>query len=271
MIRRIDRARYPYKLLGLIAISLTSCTSPSWQDTPVKITPNKPLTVTLDQEIEWSFDATRGSRKLRIIDVSYNNLPLGVLRSKNGDIIALKGKPLSRDVRDGLIEVTAFDEKACDEGYEQLKKLTEEDIKATGNTNIAIPVSPCQLKGGSDFSNAMAYMAKAQFAWQFVDGPDALPAEKYQEFLAENIFKTPRTLPDGMLAIPNHESPHTVDVVLGACAALPRKQCGKDPDCLWGPISCMSRNTTGRKASAKGITDGTEAGVITIPPGGIKR
>jgi hypothetical protein len=257
--------------IGIFSISLASCTNSNWQDTPVQITAKKPLTVTLGQDVDWSFEAVRGSRKLRIVDVSYNNLPLGVLKSKVGESFILKGKALSRELRDGLIEVTAFDEKACEEGYEQLKKLTEADIKATGNTNVAIPVSPCKLSGGSDFSNARTYMAQAQFAWQFVDGPDALTPDQYPAFVAENIFKTPRSLPEGMLGIPGYEAPHTVDVTLGACAALPRKECGKDPDCLWGTVSCISKQVTGRKASPVGMNQAAEAGVIVVPQEGIKR
>jgi len=259
------------KLLAITAIGLASCTSSKWQDTPVKISPKSPLNVALDQEIEWSFAAMRGSRKLRIIDISYNNLPLGVLKAKSGDSIILKGKPLSREIRDGLIEVIAFDEKACNEGYEQMKEMATKEVKATGDTNISLPTSPCKLTGGSDFSNALAYMAKAQFAWQFVDGPDALDSEKYPEFVAEHIFKTPRALPEGMLEIRGNEAPHTVDVTLGECAALPRKQCGKDSDCLWGVTSCISKSVTGRKASTLGLTGGAEAGAVIIPQEGIKQ
>lgn len=259
--------------VGVSFLGLISCSRPHWQDIPIQINPKKPLTASLGQDVEWSFEAFRGSRKLRIVAVSFNNLPLGVLRSTDANAITLKGKPLSRQIRNGLIEVTAFDEKACEEGYEQMKEYTAQQVRATGNTNVAIPTSPCKLTGGADFSNASPYMATGRFAWQFVDGPDVLSPEKYQAFVAENSFKTRRPIPRGVLAIPSNEAPHTVEVVLGACAALARKECGKSSDCLWGGTSCLSQSITGRKAAPSPKSGGPSAGSDSgaSASGGIKQ
>jgi len=252
-------------------IAASGCSKTNWQETPVRISPTKPLVASLGQDIEWSFEATRGSRKLRILEITYNNVPLGVVRTNGSKGFVIKGKALTRDIRSGLIKVTAFDEKACDDGYEQMKKLATEEVKATGNTNMAIPLSPCKLSRASDYSNASSYMAQGYFSWHLNDGADNLAPEKYQAFVAENLLKSTRPLPDGMMTIPQYEAPHTNDVILGACAALPRTQCGKDPACLWGLSSCISKDATGRKSLGETRGAAAEADIVIAPEGGVKR
>jgi hypothetical protein len=167
--------------------------------------------------------------------------------------------------------VTAFDEKACYDDYARMKKLAAEEVKATGNTDMAIPIAPCKLSRASDYSNASSYMAQGYFSWQLNDGPDNLAPEKYRAFVAENLLKSSRPLPDGMMTIPQYEAPHTNDVILGVCAALPRKRCGKDPGCLWGLSSCISKDATARKSLGETRSAATEADLVIAPEGGVKR
>jgi hypothetical protein len=225
----------------------------------------------LNQEVEWAFTATRGSRKLKITDISYNSLPLGVLKHQDGKSFVLKGKVQTADARSGLIAVTAYDEKACQDVFEQMKKMVADQVKSAGNTNVSIPVSPCELKRMSDYSAASSYMMQGYFTWRLQDGTDDLKPENYPAFVSGNLFKTPQSLTDAIRGIPLDEAPHTVDVFLGTCASRPRKLCGEDPSCLWGVNSCSSKEATGRVAQPDSSTTGAESDIVIVPSGGVKR
>jgi hypothetical protein len=219
--------------------------------------------------VEWSFTAKRGARNLRIIDVAYNNLPLGVLKSTDPQGIRLKGKVLSSEIRHGLIRVTAFDEEACKNGYERMKKIIEQDIKQTGNTKIAIPVYPCDLKRSNDYAAASSEMSYGYFAWRLQDSSENFKPDDYRTFAIENLLRIGQSLPSDLVSVPENEAPHTVDVVLGPCAAHTRKICGQDSSCLWGITSCISKESTGRSESSS--SPGSEADVVIVPSGGQPR
>jgi hypothetical protein len=253
---------------------IVSCSRSVSEDLPIKITPNKPLTAKVGDEVEWSFNAKRGSRQLRVVDISFDNSPLGMRKvfDEKQKTITLKGKVLTRDVRHGLIRVTGFDEKACDDNYERLKQMATEQVKATGNKDMAIPTNPCRLAGGTDYSDASQFMQPGYFAWAMIDGPESLAVEAYSEFIAKNLFAVTFTPPgDGMVEIPSREAPDTADVTIGRCGALPRKQCGKEQDCLWGLGACISKSTTGRSPVSEAIANGSQSPSNASPQGKVKQ
>jgi hypothetical protein len=254
------------------AVLATSCHRKNPEDLPVRITPTKPLTAQLGQEIDWSFTAERGSRKLNIIDIAFDNLPLGVMKIHEAKPLILKGKVLTRDIRLGLIRVLAFDEIACNNSYERLKKMATEQVQATGNTNMTLPTSPCKLAGGNDYANAGEFMFQGYFSWTMTDGPDDLSIDQYPKFIADHLFQSTYKSPvDGMIEIPTRESPDSGDVLLGACAAIPRKQCGRDPNCLWGLVSCISKDVTGRSVATSSLAAGSQTGATIIIDGDAKQ
>jgi hypothetical protein len=243
----------------------SSCSRSGSEDQPIEITTKNPLQAALGSELDWTFDARRGSRQLRIIDITFDNLPLGMRKISEPKSIRLKGKVLTRDLRTGLIRVTAYDEKACDESYERLKKMATAEVKSTGNTSMTIPVSPCKLDSGQAYTHAAQFMGHGYFNWTMIDGADALPIESYPKFIAEHLFKSSfQAPPDGMVEIPSREAPDSGDVTLGLCAARPRKQCGKDPSCLWGLTSCISKDVTGRIPSEASLATGTSQGGTSV-------
>ena len=244
---------------SLVLIALVSagsaCTRQNWRDTPIRIEPVKPLTAAVGQDVNWSFRAWRGNRELKIINITARLLPVGVMPIRDPKNPSLTGKVVSRQVRQSVIRVVAFDKESCVDEFEVMKKTAVKNAIDAGKKDVAIPISPCDLTSGGTSLEAQAHTGQALFMWHLVDGPDAVQPSDYASFVASSlksaprpeVKKSPHTLP-AFIGVPNAEVPHTLDPVVGACAKLDRKQCGKDAVCLWGRVSCISKETTGHVA-----------------------
>lgn len=240
------------RVLVLLALLLFAggCSRAVTTTEPVRIVSSgSPLKVKLNDDVNWTFKAYRGSRELVVMEILPMDVPLGVVRDFKASVPTFSGKVLTRDVRHGVMRVLAFDEAACNQAYEGMKKATESYVKTSKDTNVAIPVSPCSRDTISPQATSPEFLSYGYVTWHMTDGPDEIASEEYGAFFNKN-FESPSKLQirTNLLSIPENEAPHTVDVWLGACAAKDRRFCGSHPDCLWGRFSCISKDATGAKS-----------------------
>lgn len=241
-------------LKAFVSLALTSlvfgCESTLKTDEPIRIVADRSLNVKVGDDVTWTFKAYRGRREVMVVEAISSGLPLGVIRNFEAKVPTLSGKVLSRDFRHGLIRVTAFDEKACTQAYQAMKKVTTERVAETKNTDVTIPASPCDPVTVSPVATPPEFLSVGDFAWHMVDGPDQITVDDYGSFFSQYFAvagKNPTKL--NFIPIPEREAPHTVDVTLGSCAAKERRLCGSSPDCLWGWLSCISKDATGATSS----------------------
>jgi len=249
---RLIRATF---IKGLATVGLLflvfSCSQAVKTDEPIRIVPDKELVAKLGEDVTWTFKAYRGSREVMVVESLPGDLPLGVIRKFDAKVPTLAGKVLTRDVRHGVIRVTAFDEKACTEAYEAMKKAATEQVKKTKDTNVSIPASPCDPVFVSATSTPPEFMSYGYFAWHMIDGSDQVAITDYGKFFAEHFGVASKSQPAiNIVAVPDLEAPHTVYPWLGSCAARERRFCGGASDCLWGRVSCLSKDAVGQSTTS---------------------
>ncbi len=225
--------------------------------------------VTVGQEVDWTFSAKRGGRDIDIIDVASARLPFGVKPVYEPGKFGFKGKVLGRQFRGGLIQVIAFDKKACEQGYADMKKMVEKNMRETNQSEATIPLDPCKPSAAMSDPAMEQYISKAQFYWNMTDGVDELKPEMYRQVAvalgceasgsctaSEQFYagdqsakaKLKKNLARNLfVVIPGNQTPPSVDVVLGECARFERRECGQDKSCLWGRGSCVSASAAAPK------------------------
>lgn len=234
-----------------IIFGFFGCSRAVKTDEPIRIVPDKELVARLGEDVTWTFKAYRGSREVMVVESLPGDLPLGVVRKFDAKVPTLAGKVLARDVRHGVIRVTAFDERACAEAYEAMKKAATEQVKKTKDTNVSIPASPCDPVFVSSMSTPPEFMSYGYFAWHMIDGSDQVAIEDYGKFFAEHFGVASKRQPAiNIVAVPDREAPHTVYPWLGSCAVRERSTCGGASDCLWGRVSCISKDAVGQSPAA---------------------
>jgi hypothetical protein len=252
---------------GLIAMS---CSGSGGKLPAIEVQPKgSSFAVTVGQEVDWTFSAKRSGRDIDIIDVASARLPFGVKPVYEPGKFGFKGKVLGRQFRGGLIQVIAFDKKACEQGYADMKKMVEKNMRETNQSEATIPLEPCKPSTAMSDPAMEQYISKAQFYWNMTDGVDELKPEMYRQVAvalsceasgtcaaSEQFYaadQSAKAKPKKNLArnlfvvIPGNQTPPSVDVVLGECARFERRECGQDKSCLWGRGSCISASAAAPK------------------------
>ena len=247
---------------------------------PIKIEARGNFDVAVGQDVEWKFKAMRDGRDMKIIDVSAARIPFGVVPIYEPGNLGYRGKIMGRQFRGGLIKITAFDSKLCEQEYDNMKKLVEKNVKETKSTEVSIPVNPCSGSLSARDPNMEQFLSDGYFYWYLTDGPDSMTAENYKNVIesmaceaaddcknvddikklskpvasgkknsnAPKIKSRDLSLPGTFAVIPPKEAPHTFDVSLGECTRFEREQCGHDKSCLWNRAACISGDYTGHTA-----------------------
>jgi hypothetical protein len=220
------------------------------------------LDVSVGQEIAWWFSAKRSGRDISIIDVASPRLPFGVKAVYEPGKFGFKGKVLGREFRSGLIQVIAFDKVGCEQGYADMKRMVEQNMRQTNATEATIPIDPCKASTAVTDPAMEQYISKAHFYWNMSDGVDELEEDNYRQVAqslaceaagacldSEKFYSSATTAKGNQrrnfprnhyVVIPTSQAPLALDLVIGECARFERRECGQDKSCVWNRSSCVT-------------------------------
>lgn len=246
-------------VIGLLQIFLAGCQRLDISQGIIKIAPSQPLIVESGKTVNWRFIGEKGGRRLKIVSVKHDRLPIGVtINFKNEDFV-ISGNAIPSIVSEGNIYVTAFDEEACKQSV----------VAGLGYFDRALAFFNFKVRGKNSLCSYnlhrenLFFTKSAVFPWfsaqyssiwgqpikSFMDGvaESSLKMPVFGVALPSNSISDPSLPMSGVFLIPHNEAPHQGLSYLDACYVYAYDQCGINSDCVWHSGACASLSTNSLK------------------------
>ncbi len=262
-------------MLATIPFILMGCQRIDPDAGVIKIFPVQELKVETGKEVNWRFKSEKAGRSVKIIDVQFDRLPVGVTVEFKNDEFILSGTALPSIFSEGNIKVTAYDEEVCKQsivdglGFAD-KVLAKFGFKVKGNNPL------CNY---SIHKNSLLFAKSGSFRWfseQYAEtslngSSQNQPVDMNPDIknilasIAETALKNPLTdatyaqnrgsefssQKSGIFLIPPREAPHQGLSYMDACYLYELDQCGVTGDCVWHSGGCASLSKNNLKQVGK--------------------